>query len=495
MFGSRQSGFVGLFQKMFPSMLDEPDLYKRFEDALLSRIVEGVDVTKAVETPGLMDVPDGQRIVLPNFEAESSLLKSMWISLEQSSDNPFVETSDKASRLTRFITDDLSQIQSVQAQGGIAIPLTSGRTLLVLPQWDISFALASNFINLSQQIRASELAIPEAQELATSFDSLADLAASLMVPLDPAADSVEAETVANEELSSTDEDVVSEDNETIVDGEVTEGVEAVESTENTQVSFDAEVDQYLNFARFMMTVPAQVDDFQFTLFRALYIDELMLYLFQLSDIDQRIINVQNQNLVPHPDDLEARDRILNTWKENGIKQTALDLEGQLNQLREQIISSSPAGPTPEAEQFVFQQVQTVLGASAPAQWINAVSGLFLQANAAIGVVIPTAESILAKKEQALEVSGLIVTQAQEQKNQLAQLFEVHGDEIFAQRDLIRSILTYDFTEVDEDFTLGLVELLGDTLEFPNHPSYNYLKAELSDAKVMQTQFKLPVKFN
>ena len=244
-----------------------------------------------------------------------------------------------------------------------------------------------------------------------------------------------------------------------------------------------------------MTVPAQVDDFQFTLFRALYIDELMLYLFQLSDIDQRIINVQNQNLVPHPDDIEARDEILKAWKENGIRQTALDLHGQLNQLKTQVLASSASGPTPQAQEFVFQQIGSVLGVSAPAQWVDAVSGLFFQADTAINVVIPTVESILAKKEQALEVSGLIVAQAQEQKNQLAQLFEVHGDEIFAQRDLIRSILTYDFTEIDEDFTLGLVELLGDTLEFPNHPSYDYLKAELSDAKVMQTQFKLPVKFN
>ena len=455
MFASRQSGFVGLFQRMFPSMLDEPDLYARFEQALLSRILNGADLTKAVETPGLFDFPEGQAFILPNFEAESSLLKAMWMSLEDSVSNPFVDTADKASRFTRLFTDDLNQIQAVQQQGGIAIPLTSGRTVLVLPQWEVSFALASRYMQLNQQIRASELSIPEAQQLAQSLDPLADAGAQIMTPVD----SADAQTL--------------------------------------QSLRSIEVDQYIEFSRLFLNVANQIDDFQFTLFRALYLEDILLYLVELSDVDQRIQSVQNQNLVPHPEDIAKRDAVIARWRQVGIRTAAQQLQDQLNQARVAITSSfqgQGGQMPPEFVAQVSQQLRGLLGGSVPTPWVDALTELFLQANAQVVVNIPTSESLLAKKPIALQIANLIVSQANMQKQEAEQLFEIDGDEIFAQRDLIRAILLYDFAEIDEDIALGLVELLGDKLELSAHPSYDYVRRELSDAKVLQSYYKIPVSF-
>ncbi len=63
--------------------------------------------------------------------------------------------------------------------------------------------------------------------------------------------------------------------------------------------------------------------------------------------------------------------------------------------------------------------------------------------------------------QAPAAAAAAVEQATNEQNQARAFLSVHGDELFAQYELLRSILSYDFSEVNVDFQLRLTELLGD----------------------------------
>ena len=406
---SRQSGFVGLFQKMFPSMLDEPDLFQRFEQKLVNRVLNGADLTKAVETAEVYDVPEGQALVLPNFESESALIKSMWLSLEQSIRNPYADTSAKQSRYTRLITDDLNQIQDVVSRGGVAIPLTSGETLVVPQSAQVAFALAERYTAINQQFRAASIQVPSAADLSASLDQVADIGGQIL-----------------------------EQGESQIQNEAPTRQLAAE---NNQVQVQA----YLNFARTIMSILPQVDSFQSSLLVELYQEDLLIYLVELEEIDARIQQVQNSNLVPHPDDLRARDQILNRWMQKGLSVVASEVQQQIN---------------PE-------------------------SGLTVK--------VPTSASVLAKKEQAVAIAQAIVSQAQETKAQQVGVLDVHGDELFAQRDLLRAILTYDFTEINETVSLTIVELVGDTAAL-DRPDAEYMKAKLSEKAIINDIYKIPTDF-
>lgn len=406
---SRQSGFVGLFQKMFPSMLDEPDLYQRFEEKLLSRVTNGVDLTKAVETAKVFDVPEGQALVLPNYESESALIKSMWLSLEQSVRNPFADTSSKQSRFTRLFTDDLNQIQDVVTRGGVAIPLTNGETLVVPPSAEVTLALAEKFTQLNQQFRAASIEVPSVESLTAVVNQVSDVGAQIL---------------------AQGEDQMEES-----------GPTRQTASQNNQ----AQVQAYLTFSRFLMSVLPQLGSFESSLIVELFQEELLIYLVELEEIDSRIMEVQNSNLVPHPEDLRAREQIINRWIQRGLASVAPEVQQQIN---------------PE------------LGLS---------------------VKLPSSAAVLSKKEEALSTAQALVSQAQEVKTQEMNFLDVHGDELFAQRDLLRAILTFDFNEIDETVSLTIVELIGDTSIF-DRPDAEYMRGKLSDKAVVNDIYKIPTEF-
>jgi hypothetical protein len=166
----RSQRVPGLLQKIQPSMLDEVDFYETYESKVLDRILLGanlgLDISNLIKNnpnkdPDASDIikqffslniPEDSEIMLSKFEAEGSLVTLMWNLLENGVNNPFVDSTQRSTKYGRFV-DNLSQsdIQDLRAEGGIAIPIASGRYLIIRRENEISMLLAQAFSQLSQK--------------------------------------------------------------------------------------------------------------------------------------------------------------------------------------------------------------------------------------------------------------------------------------------------------------------------------------------------------
>ncbi len=170
----RSQRYAGLLQGIQPNMLDEPDFYEAFENMVLTRSLGGADLgpdlqrlAKAKPELGL-NVP--KQVLLNKYEAEGPFIGLMYNFLEQGINNPFVDSSQRATKYGKFI-DNLSQddIQSLQAEGGIAIPISSGRYLIIRKENEISMVLARAYSDLSRNAGMGffylDLVIPQKTDL------------------------------------------------------------------------------------------------------------------------------------------------------------------------------------------------------------------------------------------------------------------------------------------------------------------------------------------
>lgn len=155
----RSQRFPGLLQKIQPNILDEPDLYEDFENLVLKRVLGGADLGLDLALLGQtkpqlgINIPEDAEILMSKFEAEGPLLNLMMTLLEEGVNNPFIDSSARSTKYGRFV-DNLSQsdIQSLRAEGGIAIPVASGRYLIIRKENQVSMVLARAYSQLSQQV-------------------------------------------------------------------------------------------------------------------------------------------------------------------------------------------------------------------------------------------------------------------------------------------------------------------------------------------------------
>lgn len=173
----RSQRVPGLLQRIQPSIMDEPDLYTDFENKVLTRILGGVNVGKDLSLLGQanpqlgLSLPENAEVFLDKYDAEGPLLSLMMAVLEQGANNPFIDSSARVTKYGRFI-DNLTQegIQSLRQEGGIAIPVASGRYLIIRRENTVSMAFARAYSSLAQQVGygfyISELEAPAKTDLA-----------------------------------------------------------------------------------------------------------------------------------------------------------------------------------------------------------------------------------------------------------------------------------------------------------------------------------------
>jgi hypothetical protein len=155
----RSQRYPGLLQKIQPNMMDEPDLYEGFESLVLNRVLNGANLGLDISLLGQnnpqlgINIPENAELRLDKFEAEGPLLNLMMSLLENGVNNPFVDSSARSTKYGRFV-DNLSQqdIQSLREEGGLAIPVASGRYLIIRKENQVSMALAKAYSSLSQKV-------------------------------------------------------------------------------------------------------------------------------------------------------------------------------------------------------------------------------------------------------------------------------------------------------------------------------------------------------
>lgn len=198
----RSQRIPGLLQKIQPNMMDEPDLYQTYESLVMNRVLNGADVGKdlallvqtdpklAAKFPmasELFKISENDVLRVNKFEAEGPMLNLMMTFLKEGVNNPFIDSSAKSTKYGKFI-DNFSQadIESLQAQGGLVIPITSGLYLAIRKENTISMALANKYAEMSQQVGFGffimEQVAPDKAELITRTrlkleDAISDLPA------------------------------------------------------------------------------------------------------------------------------------------------------------------------------------------------------------------------------------------------------------------------------------------------------------------------------
>ncbi len=366
---SRSSGFgyKHFLEKVFPNILDEPDLFLEYEQKVLERVIQGVDLTSVISRVEGIEFPADQKIQAVNYEAESGFLKALWLSLERGIGNPFVNTTARQERYARFISDDLDQIENAQENGGFVLPIASGGRALIVPgDAEVSQALAQKLIEINQQISAANTVVPSDEEVLGSLPQVLAF--------------------------------------------MSEGLG--DSTEITG-------EQYLDFARRFIAVLGQVDPFQGAILQDLFLGDLVLYLVHLRSADEAIQQAQAQGVEPPAGAIEFINSTLASWNEKGLSVVAEETQAAVGaQLPPGVVTSVPT--------------------------TNALSITLVQKGPASAktALDPIREQVALAKAQ----------------------FEQNEEDIFAQFDLIRSILIFDTQEAAQQFVAQLSELFSDNGE-------------------------------
>ncbi len=371
--GARNAGYTGVLEKIFPNMMDEPDLYEKFEERMLKRLTKGVDIRKVFERANKITLPPEEQVsfVLLNFDAESALLKALWLSLEEGIRNEFVDNSLKISKYTRQITTEPSIINDVQANGGFAMPLADGSTLVIRPEATVAFSLAQALVGIVQTIEFANQQIPTVEQLMQGLEDL---------------------------VLKASKDLKVED--------------------GTQIS----VEQYMTFARSFnkIMIDHPLKDFAF---QNTYLSELIPYLVFLKDPEGIINQAIAAGQKPPADAVEYVERTVAEWTAKGMDRVLVETQ----------------------------------------EWLNK------NGYSQIIAVAPTKDSIITKFtliEQRI-IEG--IKQATQAKDVQQVYLKVNGPELFAQYDLLRSILIYDFSQINTDLQIRFIEL------FDNNRGRNFFK--------------------
>lgn len=162
---SRDSGVPGFLQRVFPNMLDEPDLFTEFEGLVLRRIVNGVDLTDAVRKLGYQ-IPETATLFAQNYEMERPVLLTLWSLLESGANNPYVNNSTRTTRYGRFVEQGSpALLEQVRKEGGQVLPLNSGQMLIIRKENVVSLFLVSKFFEVVNTLNAGALPVPSAAQL------------------------------------------------------------------------------------------------------------------------------------------------------------------------------------------------------------------------------------------------------------------------------------------------------------------------------------------
>jgi uncharacterized protein YlzI (FlbEa/FlbD family) len=381
MFGSRGSGYISVLEKMFPSMMDEPDLYQKYEERILARLTEGVDLKEIftrvnagkvveAEVNGKIEEITIDRLNLDNrftnFSAESSLLKSLWVSLEQGSRNNFVERPAVTDKFVRQITGNPDVIEQARASGGFVLPLTSGNSVVVRQEATTVFTLAQKITEIIQTFQGANQQVPTAEQLKGIGPGLQNIFVNVSNAL------------------------------ALQEGQV-----------------ELSVEQYMNFARNLNQV-MNAHPILAAAVEQSYIAELAPYLIFLKGAEDAIAQAQAAEQEPPAGAVEAVQSTLAEWNTKGLATIIRESQEFLN------------------------------GRQIP-----------------ITVIAPTEESVIAKYEAVEPAIDAGVAEATQQRDAQALYVEVNGDELFAQYEMLRAILSFQYSDGGVDFNLRIAELLGD----------------------------------
>ncbi len=360
----RNAGYTGVLEKMFPNMMDEPDLYEKFEERMVKRLTKGVDVRNAFERANKVILPPEEvaSLVLPNFDAESALLKALWLSLEQGIRNQFVDNSVKISKYTRQITTEESIIRDAQNNGGFVMPLDNGSVLVVRPEARVAFSLAKALVEIIQKFQFANEPIPTADQLKNGLQS---------------------------------------------------SVLEVSNSLKVEAGAQISVEQYLKFARTFNNIMSS-HPLKGLAFEKAYLNELSPYFVFLKRNEDIINQAKAAGEKPPLEAVEAVKSIEAEW-------TAKGMDG--------VIAETQA-------------------------WLNA------NGYANILATAPTEDSVLVNFTLVEEeiIAGIQrVTKARDKERAY---LEINGNELFAQYDLLKSILIYDYSQIGTDFQIRLEELFG-----------------------------------
>ncbi|MCO5113094.1 MAG: zinc-dependent metalloprotease [Bdellovibrionaceae bacterium] len=162
---SRDGGVPGFLQKVFPNMLDEPDLFLEFEGLVLNRIVNGVELTDAIRKLG-HQLPEDAALFAQNYEMERPVLLTLWSLLENGANNPYVNNSSRTTRYGRFVEQGSpALLEQVRKEGGQVLPLNSGQMLIIRRENIVSLFLVNKFYEVANTINTGALPVPTAAAL------------------------------------------------------------------------------------------------------------------------------------------------------------------------------------------------------------------------------------------------------------------------------------------------------------------------------------------
>lgn len=391
-----RGGFSNQLEELFPNMLDEPDLYLEYEARVVSRMVDGADLTDIVSRVDGISFPEGQRLVLPNFEEESGFLKAMWLSLEQGIRNPVVNNFDRVTKYRRSVTEDLDQIQQAQQNGGIVIPLANTLGSLVIPrESEVAVGLANKFIELNQQAAAANIEVESNEQV---LQGLVPVLGPLFGQL--------PETL--EELTPQ---------------------------------------QYMVFARNTLAAVTEMGPAPGSVMQELFIGDLVIYLVLLRGADEHIEQSKAAGVDPNPQAVADLERALNDLQTRGMDVVAAELQ-------EQFGSQLPGGE----------------------------------------VRVPTRTSMITRfQTEGPAAAERALAPLREQVAQAKAVFDLNREDIFAQMDLLRSILTFDVQEAAQSFATQLFELFGDRPENLINDYGKLSKSTRSDVRFFMKSYFEPAK--
>jgi len=373
--GDRSSGYTGVLEKIFPSMMDEPDLLVKFEQRMIERLTQGADLKSVFVRANKDKAPkkisfDGKDEItvesLPldtkflNFSSENALLKAMWTSLENGVFNQFADRPEVTRRYTRQVTDNPDVINGARQNGGFVLPLTTGDSVVVTSDASTVFALAQRITEIGQIFGGANQEIPTADQLKEGVSEI---------------------------ILRVSDDLELQDGQT-----------------------EISVQQYLIFARNMNALmnshPIKEAAIQQT-----YIAELAPYLIFLKSAEDAIAQAQEAGQEPPAGAVQAAQSILAEWTSKGMSGVIEDSQAWLNQ-----------------NQFH------------------------------ITAVAPNASSVLEKFSAVEPAIVAAVNEATQQRNSQRTNLDVNGDELFAQYELLRSILGFNYRDINVDLSLRFEEL-------------------------------------
>lgn len=416
--GSRQgSYYTTLIEQVFPNMMDEPDLYALFEKKMVSRLTEGVDLKEAFENSNGISFSADSEIVLPNFAAEASLIKALWLSLEFGVRNDYADVSRRVSRFSRWFSDNPSTIQDAVEEGAELIPMTDGSFLIVPPDSEAVFPLVEAMKTAAQTLNASEQTLPEFEEIYPAMDDfMAKLSAVLEVKEEVSAEEspqVEAEADSTVDPATNADAQIKEQRAERAAAQVEEVEPGLEEPARAAT---ITAKQYYVFASNLFNVmETQMDAVSSAVMNELYIEDLLIYLIEIYPIDAGILESQADEKEPSQEDLAALDKKLKEIDEEGWDAVVAKVKIQL----------------------------ALMGYDGP-------------------VTVPTQESVASKfKDQGKELTEKILEEAQASLDAAKADVALNGDELEAQYELLRAILIYNFNDIGQDFSLRLAELFTD----------------------------------